>query len=233
MMTADSVVDAALEEARAYSDRFPGNRTSYYRRISRRLQVLYAAAARVNPEWAGVQAIGPWSCRAADFQHIIRGQKCQVPTAERIQRVEISELEEDYEGPLRVNQEVHIVPLAGKESAFPPRVTYRDGVFRDVGDDMDGVAFIRVLYPRRPEPITRGYQPIDLNHPWEQILTLDLAIGLLRGVQLVSGDPLDGPINMLQSEEEGLLQSFLAHVTVVAPEYNRFAPPILDGALKR
>jgi len=213
----------ALTEVGSFTDKIPGTRTSYYARVSLRLQQLYAVAAKLNPEYAGVCVTGePTPEGDADFRTVMRSEGGMVVGADMIQRVEVADPGGSGWAP---GQEVHIVPLNDPQSAYPPRMVYRDGVLRSVGSEVAGVASLRVFYARRPLPVVTGAQDIDLQHPYDLLLVYDLVQHILRKVGVMTGVPQDAAIASFAQESAQLESGFAEHVQRSAPEVNRFRAP--------
>lgn len=222
-MIADDVCTYALARLTELGASAPVARSLMYRQIGVRQQQLYARAARVNPDWAGVCATAALDQGAADLSDIAP----PIETPERIQRIEIAD---PGTSNYAAGDEVHPVPLQDQVyAALPPRVTVRNRVIRGVGADLDGVISLRVSYARVPLALgpSDGARVLDLPEPHAELLVVDLARYLVRKSTTLAPDARAAAVEALTAEEATLLLEFDAYVHgYVGPLTSRFAIPV-------
>lgn len=223
-MTAEEIVVQALARVREYSQKVPVTRSLAYVRIGQRQQELFAAAARVNPDFYGVCAHGEVDEDGAlDLDDI----SDPVPSVESIQRIEIYEMDtpedEDDVLPYAVGDVVNVVHFRDPDVESPPRVTVRDRVIRGVSDDLDRVVALRLYYSRVPASLgpTDAATDAELPPQFQQLLVIDLVRDLFR--RSVGVPEKATVVGMMDAEEKPLLEAFLAHVVGYAPVHARFA----------
>lgn len=219
-MTVEEIAVAALARAMEHSDKVPTTRSVLYRRIGQRQQDLFAMAARISPDYYGVCAKaslrdgdGEW-VGAADIAAIAG----DVPPAEQITRIEILDAGTST---YAVGDEVNIVPQGDPNVAFPPRVTLRNRVIRQVGTDLEGVEKLEVFYSRSPVPVTAADEDREMELPaqFQELLVVDAARDLFRRSTLLPNRP--ALVALMDAEEKPLLADYLAHV-------QRFAGPLVS-----
>lgn len=205
----EDVVIQALARAMQFTNEVPATRSLHYRRIGVRQQQLYARAAQLNPDYAGVCAIGVLAGNALDFADLAPA----IDAAESVTRVDI---EDAGTSEYAAGDEVTIVPSTATESGLAPRATVRNRVLRSVGADLDGVVSLKVHYCRLPAAVvaTDKDRLIDVPEPHSELLIVDLALSMLRKVASTQtgAAEVQGGIELLGGEEEKLLAGWDAHV---------------------
>jgi hypothetical protein len=150
-----------------------------------------------------------------------------VEAAEVISRIEV---EDPGTSGLVAGTEIAIVPLTDPSAAFPPRVTVRNGVIRQVDTDLAGVTSIRVYYSRRPFRIDDqdATRTIALPEPFQELLVVDLARWMLRKEATIPAETRQVALAALDAEEQEMLANFVATVKdATAPaERGRFGRTI-------
>lgn len=217
MMTFEDVRRAALARLMEYSDRWPQGRSVAYRRIGVRQQQLYTMAARTNPEYAGVCATGTLVDGAADFGSM-------QPPVLRPEAITLVEIHDPGESEYEAGQRVTIVP-ADDPDGVPPRARLRHRVLEGVGDDLVGVAKIKVWYPYIPEPTDPeedGTREVELPDPHSELLVVDLARDYARKTLSLEPDVRTAIVRMCTEEEAPMLEEWFAHVRDYAPLETRF-----------
>src|SRR5690606_24373787 len=217
-MTFEDVRQAALARLMEYGDRWPHGRSAPYRRIGVRQQQLYAMAARANPESAGVCAIGGLVNGVADFA-------AREPPVLRREAITLVEIHDPGESDYEVGQRITIV-TADDPDGLAPRAFLRHRVLVGVGNELAGVATIKVWYPYIPEPASAdedGSREVEIPDPYSELLVIDLARDYARKTIALEPD-IRAAIIRMQDEEEGpLLAEWIAHVRGYAPLETRFA----------
>jgi hypothetical protein len=219
-MTAEEVVQGAMAEAAEFASSYPTTRSVMFRRVTVRQQQLFALAATIDPDWAGVCADAPLAAGAANLASVMRGEEAGVPGAEHVSRVEVLNAGVSE---LPVGAEISVVPSDDVTVALPPRMTLRSWVFRSVGADLTGVASIRVYYSRRPFPVTRKTDVIELPEPWAELLVIDLARNLVQKATSVDKEVRAHAVTYFNEREAEALEGFKAHVGSFVSETVRFA----------
>jgi hypothetical protein len=220
--TVDELVDQALARALEFGDGFPSTRSLLYRRLGVRQQQLFATAARVNPEYFGtstVRNVDPTG--TVDLKTLgDPNAPNPVPAVETISRIEIAD---PGTSGLNPGTEINIVPLTDPDAAFPPRVTIRDGIIRQVGNELQGVTSIRIYYSRRPFRIgpTDGNREIELPEPFHELLVVDLARWMLRKQATIPTEVRQIALAALDAEEQEMLANFLASVKEITTPAER------------
>lgn len=217
-MTFEDVRQAALARLMEYGDRWPHGRSAPYRRIGVRQQQLYAMAARANPEYAGVCAIGGLVNGVANFA-------AMEPPVLRPEAITLVEIHDPGESDYEVGQRITIV-TADDPDGLAPRAFLRHRVLVGVANELAGVATIKVWYPYIPEPASPdedGSREVEIPDPYSELLVVDLARDYARKTIALEPD-IRAAIIRMQDEEEGpLLAEWIAHVRGYAPLETRFA----------
>lgn len=217
-MTFEDVRQAALARLMEYGDRWPHGRSVAYRRIGVRQQQLYAMAARANPEYAGVCAVGGLVNGVANFATM-------EPPVLRPEAITLVEIHDPGESDYEVGQRITIV-TADDPDGLAPRAFLRRRVLVGVGNELAGVATIKVWYPYIPEPARPdegGSREVEIPDPYSELLVIDLARDYARKTIALEPD-IRAAIVRMQDEEEGpLLAEWIAHVRGYAPLETRFA----------
>ena len=217
-MTFEDVRQAALARLMEYGDRWPHGRSAPYRRIGVRQQFLFALAARANPEYAGVCAVGGLVDGVANFA-------AMEPPVLRPEAITLVEIHDPGESDYEVGQRITIV-TADDPDGLAPRAFLRHRVLVGVGNELAGVATIKVWYPYIPEPASPdegGSREVEIPDPYSELLVIDLARDYARKTIALEPD-IRAAIIRMQDEEEGpLLAEWIAHVRGYAPLETRFA----------
>lgn len=226
MSTFDDVVDAAQSRAVDFGSGYPGARSVLYRRISNRLHQLYAAAARWNPEYFGVSAVGTLASGGASFSTMGDPDASNpVFAPELVSRVEIADKgTSSYAN----DDEVNVVQLNdAADAALAPRVTIRNLAIKQVGTDLTNVTSLRMFYSRRPyrRGAADGVELIDFPETFEDLLVIDLTKWMVRKSMNPPIAERTAAIATLSEEEAELYSNYEQEVTefTSAVETGRFA----------
>ena len=217
-MTFEDVRQAALARLMEYGDRWPHGRSAPYRRIGVRQQQLYAMAARANPEYAGVCAVGGLVNGVANFA-------AMEPPVLRPEAITLVEIHDPGESDYEVGQRITIV-TADDPDGLAPRAFLRHRVLVGVGNELAGVATIKVWYPYIPEPASAdedGSREVEIPDPYSELLVIDLARDYARKTIALEPDIRAAIVRMQDEEEAPMLAEWLAHVRGYAPIEARFA----------
>jgi hypothetical protein len=217
MTTAAQLIEATESELAPHLDLTRASRLPMLRRINVRQQQLFAFADEINPDYFGVCITGIvdqggvdlWAARPPD-----------APAIERVNRVTIADpgSSEHAAGEL-----VHVVSLHDTDCAFPPRVTIRDGVARQVATDLDGVVSLRVAYSRRPFDLNALSDRVELEGAYSELFVYDLALHQIRRAPGLSAEYRAAASAPFLQEEKTLLERFASHVSEYAgPLTTRF-----------
>lgn len=209
-MTIAEIVEAALARASDFGANFPSTRSVLYRRIGQRLQQLYAVAARTNPEYFGVSAVGTLSSGAVSLSTTGDPDAGDpVFSPELITRVEIAD---KGTSAYTNGDEVFVVQRNDPGVAVAPRVTIRNGVIQQIGTDLTNVTSLRMYYSRRPFRLDGGDGALALDFPeaFQELLVVDLAKWLAR--KLADKENRGLALEALTAEETELLANFVAEV---------------------
>lgn len=225
-VTPEDIVLQALARAMEFSDRVPTTRAVLYRRIGVRQQHLVSLANREAPDYFGVAVDAPLTNGTLSLATITNN----LAEIEAVHRLEIAEAGTSS---YSVGDEVHIVSSQDVEVEFPPRVTLRTFVIRQVGNDLAGVNSLRVYYARRPALLgpADGKTPLVLPEAFQELLVVDLARELAKKALRIDPDIRQAHIALLDAEEEELLAAYLAHVRGFAATESRFDAPLYGGSL--
>lgn len=207
-MTADQVVESALARIAGTGDQPKSARSPFYHRIGVRQQQLFVEAAKVDPEFYGVCAIGTLEDGAVS----IAAMAPPVKSAAAITRIEIED-----PGTSGLAAGTEVVPVRVQESDYAmdsPRVLLRNRSIISLGGDLDGVVSIKVSYPYQPEPITAGDTELELPDPFGELCVVDLAKWMLR--RIPATELVQQLTQSLNAEEEALLADWAAYVGTFA-----------------
>lgn len=211
-MTYDEIIENAKSRSLDFGVTFPTTKRVLYRRIEIRQQELFSAANRVNPDYFGVSATGTLDATgAAD----IKDQEASpnVDPAANITRVEI---EDAGTHPTFVTgDEVHVVSLSDVRAALPPRMTLRNFVLRQVGDDLAGVVSVCAFYGYRPENKTTpldGSEVAEMPDVYQELLVYDLVMFMVKQTLDMDVTLKTGALAVLQEEVNEMSAGFLAEV---------------------
>lgn len=218
-MTAEEAAVAALAEAAEFGSTFPTTRTTLYRRASTRQQQLFAMAAQIDPDWAGFCVEGDVVNNEADLGPMLRGEVDDVPAAERVSRVHVNDPGTSV---WASGREVAMVPSDDTGVGLPPRVIYRGGIFRGVGNDLAGVASITVYYSRRPAPITGPNQVLEIPEPHTDLIVYDLARSLVQKATAVDAKVREQAVAYFNGQEEAATAAFREYIENFVSDTWRF-----------
>lgn len=220
-MTVEEVVRAALGRLQGTTDGRFMARPVMYERVGRYQQRCFAKAAQEDPDFFGTWADGDLD---ADYRLDLRDLLDPVPAAGRITKVEILDPGTSY---YREGQEVNVVSRSNLAGHQQPRITIRDGLIEGVerggAQDLEGVASLRVYYPRMTPTLGAGDRDteIELPEPWDELLVLDLAIHVVRRAPAIDAierrealNDLGGEFGALYSDFEDHMKRFTARVSV-------------------
>ncbi len=223
MSTVNDLVTAALSRASDFGAAYPGSRSVLYRRLSNRLHQLYAVAARWNPEYFGVSAVG--TLDAVDgVSFSTMGASGGTYAPELVSRVEIADKgTSSYTN----GDEVNVVQLNDVDAAaLAPRVTIRNQAIQQVGTDLALVTSVRLYYSRRPFRLaaTDGDTTVDFPEQLEELLVIDLTRWVTRKATNPPLEQRAAALKSLDDEEQEMLVNFEQEVAsfTSAAETGRF-----------
>ena len=225
MSTVDQVVVAALSRAADFGAAYPGARSVLYRRLSHRTHQLYAAAARWNPEYFGVSAVGTLASGGVSFSTMgSRGATNPTFSPELIISVEIAD---KGTSAYTNGDEVNVIQHNDPDAAAAPRVTIRNQAIQQVDTDLTDVTSLRMSYSRRPFRLNADDQAetVDFPEPFEELLVIDLAKWIVRKILDPAVDQRTAAMESLNEEEAETLVNFQQDVEsfTSAVETGRFA----------
>jgi len=219
-VTAEEAVKAALSELAELGNSFPAPRAALYRRAGVRQRQLFALAATINPDWAGVCATGSLIDGKADLRELMRGQVTGVPRAEHLSRVEV--MDPGSSG-LAAGQAITLVPSDDYSSGLAPRMFVRNWGLYGVASDLDGVTSVRIHYSRVPEmPVAAG-DVLELPEPHTEVLVFDLARDLLNRATALTKEVRQPMLDYVVAREKEAEEAFRTHVATFVASTNRFA----------
>ena len=222
MSTVDDLVTAALSRAADFGAAYPGSRSVLYRRLSNRLHQLYVVAARWNPEYFGVSAVGTLDSGGVSFSTMGASGGTYAP--ELVSRVEIADKgTSSYTN----GDEVNVVQLNDPGAALAPRVTVRNQALQQVGTDLANVISLRMYYSRRPFRLTfdeDGTTTVDFPEQFEELPVIDLTKWVTRKATNPPLEQRTAALVSLDAEEQEALANFEQEVTsfTSAAETGRF-----------
>jgi hypothetical protein len=212
-MTFDEIVDNGKARALDFGATFPSTKRVLYRRIEIHQQELFSQATRVNPDYFGVSATGTLDATGATD---IKDQQASVNVdpAANITRVEVEDA--GTHPTLVTGDEIHVVSLNDIEVAFPPRMTLRNFILRQVGTDLAGVVSVRASYGYRPEnkatPLD-GSEVAELPAVYQELLVIDLTKWMVRMTLALETQIKAAALAALSEEEGEMVGAFMAEVT--------------------
>jgi len=221
MSTVNDLVTAALSRAADFGAAYPGSRSVLYRRLSNRLHQLYAAAARWNPEYFGVSAVGTLDSGGVSFSTMGASGGTYAP--ELVSRIEIADKgTSSYTN----GDEVNLVQLNDPDAALPPRVMVRNQALQQVGTDLTDVTSLRMYYSRRPFRLAAddGDTTVDFPEQFEELLVIDLTKWITRKATNPPLEQRAAALASLDAEEQETLANFEQEVVsfTSAAETGRF-----------
>ena len=211
-MTYDEIIENAKSRALDFGATFPTTKRVLYRRIEIRQQELFSAANRVNPDYFGVSATGTLDANgAADIKD--QQAAVNVDPAANISRVEVED--PGTHPTLLAGDEIHLVSFSDVKAALAPRMTLRNFVLRQVGDDLEGVVSVCAFYGFRPENKTTpldGSEVAELPDVYQELLVYDLVMFMLKQTLDMDVTLKTGALAVLQEEVNEMSAGFLAEV---------------------
>lgn len=221
MSTSDDLVTAALSRAADFGAAYPGPRSVLYRRLSNRLHQLFAAAARWNPEYFGVSAVGTLDSGGVSFSTMGASGGTYAP--ELVSRLEVADKgTSSYTN----DDEINLVQLNDPDVALAPRATVRNQAIKQVGTDLALVTSVRMYYSRRPFRLaaTDGATTVDFPEQWEELLVIDLTRWITRKSSNPPAEQRAAALKSLDDEEQETLVNFEQEVRsfTSAAETGRF-----------
>lgn len=208
-MTLEELRLASLARAVDFGIKAPVGRSPAYRRVSIRQQQLFSRAAKINPDWAGVQASVPIVAWASSLAVDLTDLVDPAEPAELITRIEIA----DKGGSAYANgQEVNIVKLADPNIADPPRVTLRNWIAQSVGNDLLNVTSLRVFYSRIPAVMDTPDCNPEIPSPHDELLVIDLTRWITKKTISLDAGTKTAIIATLDAEEKEAIENFDAFV---------------------
>lgn len=219
-MNVEDCATYALARAAEFSEHYPKSRALIYRRIGLRQAALMAAASQLTQDLFGVCAVTTLTDGAADVSAIV----APVPTPAAIQRVEVTD---PGTSGYAAGTPVDLVPLADPDAGLAPRMTFRDGVLRGWGSEMDLVTTITIYYARRPPlyAATDGALDVELPSPHDELLVIDAAKWLAGAATDLSPDARAAILQTLAAEEAPLVTAWLEYARSYSPTRSRFSAP--------
>lgn len=217
-MTFEDVRRAALARLMEYGDRWPQVRSVAYRRIGVRQQQLYALAARVNPEYAGECAIGTLVDGSVNFETM-------EPPVKRPEAITLIEIHDPGDSGYDVGERITVVAVNDAHAYLPPRARLRNRLLDGVGDDLAGVAQIKVWYPYIPEPTApdeKGTREIEIPDPHSELLVVDLARDYAQKAISLGAETRAAIVQSFDQEESLMLEAWIEHVRGYSPADRRF-----------
>lgn len=212
-MTYDEIVDAALARAMDFGNSFPTTRPVLYRRIEIRQSEIFTLAARVNPDYFGVNVIGVLDADGlVDLAELDADTAVADPTS-AITRIEIRDA--GTHPTLQCGKEVTLVTPNDREAGLAPRMTLRNFTLRPIPGDMDGVVSVCVFYAYRPRPKATpldGTEESELPSFYQELSVIDLTKWLLKQSISMAVETKAAALAALSDEEKEMLTTFMAEV---------------------
>lgn len=211
-MTFEDIVDNAKTRALEFGATFPTTKRVLWRRIEVHQQELFSKAARVNPDYFGKSATGTLDANgAADIKD--QQASVNVDPAANVTRVEVED--PGTHPTLIAGNEIKLVPINDVDVAFPPRMTLRNFVLRQVGSDLAGVISVCAFYGYRPEnkatPLD-GTEVAELPSVYQELLVLDLVKWMLKQTISMDTQTKAAAIEVIVQEQGQMDGTFLAEV---------------------
>ena len=212
-MTFQEIVDNAKARGLDFSVTFPTTERVLFRRIEIRQQEIFSAATRVNPDYFGVSATGTLDANgAADIKD--QQASVNVDPAANVTRVEVEDA--GTHPTLVAGDEISIVSISDVEADLPPRMTLRNFVLRQVGDDLAGVVSVCAFYGYRPEnkvtPLD-GTETAELPAVYQELLVMDLTQWLVQQTLEMDAAKKVAALEALTVDEGQMLDAFLQEVS--------------------
>lgn len=211
MILAEEIIDAALTEVAYFFDPGTTAPSIWIRRLNMRQEEIFARSNTINRDYFGTCAKVPLVNGAANLRTLIEAPDSpeRPDSPDIIDRVEVLDPgDSEYE----VGQRINLVRIDEIEAALPPRMTLRDYVFWPIGNELAGVVTIRVHYARRPRPIRKPEDPIELTGAHSELLVWDLARYAASRAPGINPDVRESAIRFFTDQEARALELFDAHV---------------------
>jgi hypothetical protein len=211
-MIFQEIVDNAKSRGLDFSVTFPTTERVLFRRVEIRQQELFSAAARLNPDYFGVNSEGPLD---SEFRANLKDLDvaADVDPAANVTRVEIGD--PGTHPTLQNGDQVNIVSISDREADLPPRMDLRNFILTGVGQDLAGVVTIVIYYGYFPEtksvPLT-GFEEAELPLAYQELLVYDLTRWLIQ--QTLEMDPAKkvAALELLDVDAGQMMEAFLAEV---------------------
>ncbi len=207
------ILDGALARALDWSTRQPTSKSVLWRRISIRQQELFALAGQVNPEYFHAKAVGTLDGTAIDLM-LMEADGVKVPVLVTAALIETMAVVVPL--PYAVGDKINIIAEQDDPDAYlAPRARIRGHVLEAVGEDLDDVTHIRLLYAYRSATAAvdeDGTSTLELDAPFDELLVVDLARHLARLSLELEPDKKAAIIAAYGEEEKELLGQFADHL---------------------
>lgn len=208
-MTLREAIDLARARVAELGATIMGTQSLMIERMSQYHQRLFALGAQWNPDYFGTCVVGTLDGYKMDLQALVD----PLEICETITRVEVADA--GTSTALSPGDEIYVVTLSDRESEIPPRCIIRRKILSGVGQDLAGVASVRVHYSPSPLPI-----PLDADldayrfevpRPHDGLIPLDLALYLLDKLPSPTEAVAKGR-EMIVAEQAVAMSAFEAHV---------------------
>ena len=209
-MTVQEAIDLARARVAELGQHVPGTVSLMIQRVSEYQQRLFALGAQWNPDYFGTCVVGTLDNYKMDLLALID----PLEICETITRVEVADA--GTSATLSAGDEISVVTLSDTEAEIAPRCTIRRKVLAGVGQDLLGVASVRVFYSPSPVPIpvsgegSLDYR-IEIPHPHDGLVPLDLTLYLLDKLPTQTEAVAAGRASVA-AEQASKLAAFEAHV---------------------
>jgi hypothetical protein len=179
-------------------------------------------AARWNPEYFGVSAVGTLDSGGVSFSSMGAFGGTYAP--EMVSRLEIAD---KGTSTYTNGDEINILQLNDPGVALAPRVTVRNQAIKQVGTDLALVTSVRLYYSRRPFRLAAtedGSTTVDFPEQWEELLVIDLTRWITRKAINPPLEQRAAALKSLDDEEQETLANFEQEVIsfASAAETGRF-----------
>lgn len=207
-MTVQEAIDLAKARVAELGATVPGTTSLMIQRISLCQQRLFAIGAQINPDYFGTCVVGTLDGYKVDLLKLID----PLEIVETITRIEVADAGTSLA--LSAGDEISVVTLSDMEAEIPPRCLVRRKIVQGVGNDLAGVASIRIYYSPSPVPIpvTTGlaYQ-LEIPRPHDVLVPLDLTLYLLDKLPAQT-EAVKAGREMVVAEQALAMAAFEEHV---------------------